>query len=92
MCTGHVLLHASFSGSEQHNFGVLLLMVLHFGYLAKIVDLETAFLYGDLEEEIYMECPQGMSNVKKDDCVILNSASMALFKLCGSTTRRMLKP
>ena len=43
---------------------VLLLMVLHFGYLAKIDSLETAFLYGDLEEEIYMECPQGMSNIK----------------------------
>ena len=33
-------------------FSVLLLMVLHFGYLAKIVDVETAFLYVDLEEEI----------------------------------------
>ena len=39
-------------------------MVLHFGYLAKIVDVETAFLYRDLEEEIYMECPQGMSDIK----------------------------
>ena len=47
-------------------------MVLHFGYSAKIVDVETAFLYGDLEEEIYMECIQGMSNITKDDCIILN--------------------
>ena len=53
-------------------FQVLQLMVLHFGYVAKIVDVETAFLYGDLEEEIYMECPQGMSNVTKDNCIILN--------------------
>ena len=53
-------------------FHILLLMILHFGYLAKIVDIETAFLYGDLEEKIYMECPQGMDDVKKDDCIILN--------------------
>ena len=51
-------------------FCILLLMVLHFGYLAKIVDVKTAFLYGDLEEEIYMECPQGMAGTKKDDCII----------------------
>ena len=37
-------------------FLVLLLMVLHFGYSAKIVNIEAVFLYGDLEEEIYMEC------------------------------------
>ena len=43
-------------------------MVLLFGYLAKIVDVETAFLYGDLKGEIYMECPQGIADVKKDDC------------------------
>ena len=53
-------------------FHVLLLMVLNFGYLTKIVNVETAFLYRDLKEEIYMECPQGMTNVKNDDCIILN--------------------
>ena len=41
-------------------------MVLHFDYLAKIVDVESAFLYTDPAEKIYMECPQGMLNVKKD--------------------------
>ena len=25
-------------------------------------------MYGDLEEEIYVDCPQGMSNVGSDDC------------------------
>ena len=35
-------------------FQVILLMVLHFGYLAKIVKVETAFLSGNLEEEIYI--------------------------------------
>ena len=53
-------------------FYVLLLMVLHFGCWAKIVDIETAFLYGDLKEEIYMECPKGMTYAKKDDFIMLN--------------------
>ena len=38
-------------------FWILILMVINFGYWAEIVVIETAFLYNDLEEEIYMECP-----------------------------------
>ena len=53
-------------------------MVLHFCYLAKMVNVETAFLYGDLEEEIYMEWPQGMSNIIKDGCIILNKCIYGL--------------
>jgi hypothetical protein len=30
------------------------------GLKAKIIDVETAFLFGDLEEEIYMEIPSGI--------------------------------
>ena len=57
-----------------HNvtFHVLLLMVLHFGYSTKIVNLEMDFLYRALEQEIYMECLHGMSNIKKDNFIILN--------------------
>ena len=53
-------------------------MVLHFGYLAKIVNVEKAFLYGDLEEEIYPECPQSMSDIKIDDCIIFNKCIYGL--------------
>ena len=35
-------------------FCIQLLMMIHIGYSAKIVDVETAFLYGEVEEEIYM--------------------------------------
>ena len=38
-----------------------------FQLLAKIVDVETTLLYGNLDEGIYMECPQYMSNIEKDD-------------------------
>ena len=53
-------------------------MVLHYGYMAKIVNIKTAFLYGDLDEEIYMECPQGMAAVKKDDCIIFKKCIYGL--------------
>ena len=46
-----------------------MLMVLHFGKLAKMLNIETDFFYRNLKED-YMECPQGMSSMKKDDCVI----------------------
>ena len=62
-------------------FHILLLMVLYFGYLATIVDMETAFLYGDIEEEIYMECPQDTSDIKKDDCIILNKCIYGLVQV-----------
>ena len=59
-------------------FCVLLLMVLHVGYSAKIVSVKTALLGRDLKEEIYMECPQGMTNVKKDNCIIFNKCIYGL--------------
>ena len=47
-------------------------MAIHFGYLAKIVDVETEYLYKDLEEETFMQCPKGMSDMGKDYWFILN--------------------
>ena len=54
-------------------FFILLLKVIHFRYSSKIVNIETAFLYTELEGELYMECPLGISEVGKDDCIILNN-------------------
>ena len=45
---------------------------------AKIVDFETAFLHGDLEEAIYMECPEGLGLNKNEDCVILDKSIYSL--------------
>ncbi len=43
-------------------FQILILAMMLFGLSAKIVDVETAFLYGKLDEEIYMECTPGMKS------------------------------
>jgi hypothetical protein len=36
----------------------------------KIVNLERAFLHGDLEEEIYMDCPKGLDH-DESECLLL---------------------
>ena len=42
------------------------MMMIHFRFMAKVVDVETAFLYRKLEDEIYMQCPTGMKDIAKD--------------------------
>ena len=36
-----------------------------------IIGIEVAFLHGNLEEEIYMDCPWGLEYEKEDGCVKL---------------------
>ena len=43
-----------------------------FDLKAKIIVLETAFLYGSLEGEMFMECPPGMTDAKDDYILSLN--------------------
>ena len=59
-------------------FRLLLLAMMYFGLTAKVVDVETAFLYGELEEEIFMECPQGMKGVTQDDALSLQACIYGL--------------
>ncbi len=42
-----------------------------------IVDVETAFLHGDLEEEIYMDCPEGLEH-DPDECLLLQKTIYGL--------------
>ena len=72
----------------NNTFHILLLLVLNFGYSAKILYDETFSLCGDLEEEIHMERPQRMADVKNDDSVVLSkNISMALFKQLVNTIK-----
>ena len=42
------------------SYRIMITMMMSMGMKAKIVDIETAFLHGDLEEEIYMDAPKGI--------------------------------
>ena len=49
---------------------ILLITKLVWGLDAIIINMETAFLYGELKEEIYMELPKGMTGWT-DECLLL---------------------
>jgi len=49
-----------------------------FGLQAVLLDVETAFLYGKLEEEIYMEIPMGYQDPVKDNVLKLQMAMHGL--------------
>ena len=49
----------------------------------KVVDIDNAFLNGDMEHEIYMKIPEGYDgvtskDVDKEDCLILQKAIYGL--------------
>jgi hypothetical protein len=44
------------------SFRLMILLQMIFKRKAMIMDVEVAFLNGDLEEEIYMECPKGIGS------------------------------
>ena len=70
-------------------FSVLLLIMSRFGLFAEVVNVERAFLYGELEEEYYMECPLGTKDVGDGDYIILECMSTTWCKQQGSKSRRL---
>jgi hypothetical protein len=59
------------------SFRIILSAKLLWDLQASIVDVETAFLHGDLQEEIYMNFPKGMSQ-DDDNCLLLKKTIYGL--------------
>ena len=59
-------------------FRIILIQYLQNGWDSEMIDVETAFLYGELEEEIYMEIPDGMDEDKSTKCLKLKKSIYGL--------------
>ena len=60
----------------------------------KVVDIDNAFLNGDLEHEIYMKIPEGYDEVinprvDKEDCLILQKAIYGLVHMQDNYGRKL---
>ena len=69
-------------------YRILLICEIVWGSTSKIVDVETAFLHGELEEgqEIYMDCPERIPH-KEDECLMLQTTIYGLVQ----STRQFFK-
>ena len=59
------------------SFRLLLIEMMVNGLEAMIFDIETAFLLGELDTVIYMDCPQGMDH-EEDECLLLTKTIYGL--------------
>ena len=51
-----------------------------------------AFLYGNLKEEIYMECPEGLENAsRQDDAILLNQCIYGLVQASRQHHKKAVK-
>ena len=92
VCLGYSQIPGDFSDNYApvgNNITVRFIMVLGLIYNlhAVLLDVETAFLYGKLEEEIYMEIPTGYKEVYADlgnDKVLVLKMAMYGYKPQGN--------
>ena len=59
------------------SFRVMLIIKLTRGLQATIIDVETAFLHGNLQEEIYMNIPDGLES-SGNECLRLKKTIYGL--------------
>ena len=59
--------------SHDVTFRILLIVQILWKLTAKQLDIGSAFLYGDLKEQIYMECPEGLDHLEDEVVLLIHS-------------------
>jgi Reverse transcriptase (RNA-dependent DNA polymerase) len=67
---------------------ILFIIQLVKGYTSKLMDVETAFLNGDLDCEIYMDCSDGV-NSGMDECLKLKKTIYGLVQTAGAFWKKI---
>ena len=71
---------------------VMLVMMLVFNLKGVLLDVECAFLEGELEEEVYMDCPEGLIGVdNKVDCLRLEKSIYGLVQSARQWWKKFVK-
>ncbi|KAK9100155.1 hypothetical protein Scep_023585 [Stephania cephalantha] len=55
--------------SKKDSLRIILALVAHFDFELQQMDVKTAFLNGQLEEEVYMKQPEGFSSIGNENLV-----------------------
>jgi hypothetical protein len=71
------------------SFQIILIAKLIWNLEAFIVDVKTAFLYCELQEEIYMNIPEGMSYDSKY-CLLLTKTIYGLVQSAGEFFKSLM--
>ena len=80
---------------SEITFRIVMILALLNDWDMEIVDVVTAFLYGDLEETIFMKIPAGLeeylqTSFDEDDCVILDKALYGLVQAARQFHKKLL--
>ena len=76
--------------ADDITFRIVLIAQILWKLTATLIDIETAFLHGELEEEIYMDCPDGMEN-SENKCLKLLKTIYGLVQAARAFNKKLIK-
>ncbi|KAK9147880.1 hypothetical protein Scep_006637 [Stephania cephalantha] len=75
--------------SKKDSLRIILALVAHFDFELQQMDVKTAFLNGQLEEEVYMKQPEGFSSIGNENLVC--KLKKSIYGLKQASRRRIFE-